>query len=169
MKVLKKQTNSSDCIVCGMNNELGLKVQFYEMENGYLVGCFKGINEHQSFPGRMHGGVISAILDEGIGRAIWSFEPNTWGVTTHLKVKYRKPVPLNEELMLISKINENKKRLFEGSGIIVNKEHQILAEATAIFFKMPLDKIATENIEHDKIDKLYPDNVNEIDIDDIIL
>ena len=71
------------------------------MENEYLVGKFSGINEHQSFPGRMHGGMISAILDEGIGRAIWIYEPSTWGVTTHLNVKYRKPVPLYEDLILI--------------------------------------------------------------------
>lgn len=169
MKVLKKQTNSSDCIVCGMQNQLGLKVQFYEMENNCLVGVFKGINEHQSFPGRMHGGVSSAILDEGIGRAIWIYEPNTWGVTTHLNVKYRKPVPLNENLLLVAKITENKRRLFEGTGIIINQDHEVLAEATAVYFKMPLDKIANVDIEPDKIDKLYPDDVVEIDIDDINL
>ena len=32
MKVIKKQTNSKMCIICGMENELGLKAPFYEID-----------------------------------------------------------------------------------------------------------------------------------------
>lgn len=37
MKVLKKQTNSKMCYICGMDNPFGLKAPFYEMEDGSLV------------------------------------------------------------------------------------------------------------------------------------
>ena len=32
-KVVKKQNGSKRCIVCGVDNELGLKASFYELEN----------------------------------------------------------------------------------------------------------------------------------------
>lgn len=41
MKVLKKQTNSKMCLICGMENESGLKAPFYEMEDNTLVTIFE--------------------------------------------------------------------------------------------------------------------------------
>ena len=60
-----------------------------------------GHEAHQGYPGRMHGGVITGILDETIGHAINIGEgenPMTWGVTAELTVRFRKPVPLDVEL-----------------------------------------------------------------------
>ena len=68
-KVLKKQNVGKMCFVCGTENDLGLKTDFYELENGELVGICKFKEGHQSFPGRGHGGVSAALLDETIGRA----------------------------------------------------------------------------------------------------
>ena len=41
MKVLKKQTNSKDCFICGIENKLGVNASFYEMEDGKLYSLFK--------------------------------------------------------------------------------------------------------------------------------
>ena len=85
MKVLKKQTNSRMCIICGMNNEAGIKAPFYEMEDHSVMSVFKFSQHHQSYPGRAHGGMISTMLDEIVGRAIWIDEPLMWytGVNNH--------------------------------------------------------------------------------------
>ena len=77
MKVIKKQTNSKMCLICGIENEAGLKASFYEMEDNTLIALVKGKEIHQSYPNRMHGGVISALIDESVGRAIWILEPET--------------------------------------------------------------------------------------------
>ena len=75
MKVIKKQTNTYDCVICGINNEFGLKAPFYETENNELVTIFEFKDHHQSYPGRAHGGLISAMLDELVislrVRAFW--------------------------------------------------------------------------------------------------
>ena len=167
MKVLRKQANSLMCFICGINNDSGLKANFYEMENNTLVALINGKDIHQSYPNRMHGGIISAIIDESIGRAIWIDEPNTWGVTMDLSIKYRKPVPLNEDLLVITKITKNTKRGFEGIGYIVNKEHQVLAEGTARYIKLSLTTIDSNTQEESDINILVPDDVTEVDIDDI--
>ena len=62
------QNVSRMCIVCGVENRFGLRGRFYTVDGGELVGVFQPQVEHQGYPGRMHGGMVSAILDETIGR-----------------------------------------------------------------------------------------------------
>jgi len=148
VKVVKKQENSKNCIVCGLKNELGLKASFYELENGKLVSVFKPIEEHQSYPERLHGGVAAAILDETIGRAIMIYHKNIWGVTVELNLKYKKPVPLNEELRVIGRITRDSSRLFEGTGEILLKNGEVAVSASGKYMKMPIEKIADFNEDH---------------------
>jgi acyl-coenzyme A thioesterase PaaI-like protein len=78
-QVLAAQNISRMCLVCGSENRAGLKARFYELDDGELLGVFRPLEEHQSYPGRLHGGIASAILDETIGRAIMVTQPGAWG------------------------------------------------------------------------------------------
>src|SRR5574344_1395617 len=93
MKVLSKQNNSKMCVICGLENEFGVNAPFYNMEDGSCVTIFKYKKEHQSYPGRVHGGLICTMIDELIGRTLWVKEPDKYGVTMSINVKYRKVVP----------------------------------------------------------------------------
>ena len=64
MKVTSKQRNSKMCMICGLENEYGLRAPFYNMEDGSVMTLFKYREQHQSYPGRVHGGLITAMLDE---------------------------------------------------------------------------------------------------------
>lgn len=79
-KVVAAQNVSRMCLVCGVENVAGLRGRFLELEDGELLGVFEPRAEHQGYPGRLHGGIASAILDETIGRAITVAHPDTWGV-----------------------------------------------------------------------------------------
>ena len=160
MKVLRKQSNSKKCIICGIENPFGLKAPFYEMEDNTVVTLFQYDELHQSYPERTHGGMICCMLDELIGRAIWVHEPNIWGVTTSLQIKYRKPVPYNTPLKGVGKIIENRSRLFKGIGTIMDMNGNVLAEAEAIYLKLPLDQISSSN--HDDVNVMVPDDIKEI-------
>ena len=160
MKVIKKQTNSKMCIVGGIETEAGIKASFYEMEDESVIALFTFKEIHQSYPERTHGGLISAVLDETIGRAIWIKEENTWGVTANLSVKFRKPVPYNVPLKCIGTINENKSRLFKGSGKIYTMDNILLAEAEAVYVKLPLSNICESN--HDDVNIYIHDEISEI-------
>ncbi len=164
MKVLKKQTNSKMCIICGMENKAGVHAPFYEMEDGSVISLFSYKDIHQSYPERTHGGLISTMLDEIIGRAIWVLEPEIWGVTMDINVKFRKPVPYDETLKAYGKITKNTKRFFSGVGYILDKDNNILAEGVANYIKLPLNKIANDDV-HSDVNTLYPDDVKEISID----
>ncbi|MDF2700579.1 MAG: putative thioesterase [Haloplasmataceae bacterium] len=148
IKIKSKQHNSKSCIVCGLKNELGLKAHFYELENNELVALCTIKNEHQSYPGRTHGGITAALLDETIGRAISITNPGIWGVTVDLNVKYKKPIPLDVEVKVVGRITMDSKRLFEGTGEIILQNGDIAATASGKYMKLPLDKISDSNFEH---------------------
>ena len=115
----KKQYTTDHCFICGEKNVAGLQMRFYETPDRQCVGIFTGRPEHCSYPGRMHGGVISAILDETVGRAAELENPGTFGVTTTLTVTFRRPVPLGVELCCVGWLTQNKPRMFEGVGKIL--------------------------------------------------
>ena len=144
-KVIKKQSNSRMCLVCGIDNKLGLKASFYELDNNELIAIFKPVEEHQSYPERLHGGISATILDETLGRAITIEEETIWGVTAELNIKYKKPVPLDQELKVVAKITRNTSRMFEGEGKILLANGDIAVTATGKYMKMSLDKIADVN------------------------
>lgn len=145
-KVLRKQFNSHYCFICGLHNKTGLNASFYELDNKVVVAETKGFNHHQSYPNRMHGGIISALLDETVGRAINIDEPETWGVTIKLEVTYRKPVPLDEPIIVCGWITKNKGLTFKGEGVILDKDRKtVLAEASGTFYKQSVKDIIGEH------------------------
>lgn len=164
-KVIKKQENARQCFACGVDNPMSLKAFFYEMDNGELVAVFHSMEEHQSYPGRLHGGVSAAILDETIGRAMMIQEPEMWGVTVELELKYKKPVPLNMPLKAIGRITKNSRRIFEGTGEILLPDGSVAVTAQGKYLKMPIDKITTpEFIESEEMHlEISPDDPAYID------
>ncbi|MGE5472911.1 MAG: PaaI family thioesterase [Ignavibacteriales bacterium] len=149
-KILKKQPNSKMCLVCGLKNELSLKTSFYELESREVAGLFTSIDEHQSYPGRIHGGIAAAVLDETIGRASMIDDENVWGVTLELSVEYKKPLPLNEKLLAIGRITKDSKRIFEGSGEILLSNGEVAVIGHGRYLKMPLEKISDFGKDHEE-------------------
>jgi len=142
-RIVGKQENSAHCLVCGLKNESGLKAAFYELENGDVAAVFTPRTEHQSYPGRLHGGIAAGILDEVIGRAMLIRSRNAWGVTVELSLRYKKPVPLDEELTAVGRITKDSRRLFEGCGEILLRNGEVAVSAVGKYMKMPIEKITT--------------------------
>lgn len=141
-KVTGKQNNSARCVVCGDQNPFSLGTRFYNLEDGALAALFRTQDWHQSYPGRVHGGMIAAILDETIGRAICVEEPDCWGVTVELTLKYKKPVPTDAELKCIGRVTRNSRKIFEGEGKLLLPDGEIAATASGKYMKMSVSQIA---------------------------
>ena len=147
-KVTGKQPNSRMCLVCGLKNPFGLHTSFYELDNREILAVFRPRPEHQSYPGRLHGGIISTILDEAIGRAIMMHSAGeVWGVTVDLQVRFRKPVPLGEELRVVGRITRDSSRFFEGTGELLLADNTVAAEGHGKYLKTPLEKIADFDVD----------------------
>jgi len=147
--VTAKQPNSKMCLVCGLKNPFGLHASFFELDNNELLTVFKPRGEHQSYPGRLHGGIISTILDETIGRAIMiQSEGDIWGVTVDLQIRFKKPVPLDEELRVTGRITKDSSRFFEGTGELLLQDGTVAATGHGKYLKVPLEKIADFDVDH---------------------
>jgi acyl-coenzyme A thioesterase PaaI-like protein len=162
-KVINKQYTSRHCFVCGEENKYGVGAKFYELENGEVVGIFKSPMEHSGYPGRMHGGISSALIDETIGRAILISEPNTFAVTLELSTQFKKPVPVCTELKVIGRLTSINGRVFEGTGEILLENGDVAVTGSAKYLKIPLEKIAGDNLEGDAVLN-HINDLMEIDI-----
>ncbi|HZK87538.1 MAG TPA: PaaI family thioesterase [Anaerovoracaceae bacterium] len=143
-KIIDKKHNSNNCMVCGIKNEFSLGARFYELDNKELACTFETKEFHQSYPGRLHGGIAAAILDETIGRAIDILEPGTWAVTVELNVKYKKPIPVNAKLKAVGRITSNNRKIFEAEGEIILPDGTTAATCWGKYLKMNDKAMAKE-------------------------
>jgi uncharacterized protein (TIGR00369 family) len=159
-RVLKKQNISKMCFVCGNKNDFGLHANFYETDANELVALINPSEQHQGYPGRMHGGIAATILDETISRSI-SIGKNeqTWGVTLELKTRFRKPVPLGQELKIVGRVTSEGTRSFEGTAEILLPNGEIAVTAEGKYIKMNIGQIA--NYQKLDDDWFFADNQND--------
>lgn len=164
-RVKGKQHNSAMCHVCGLKNAAGLKASFYELETGDLLALYRPREEHQGYPGRLHGGIAASLLDETIGRAIMTADRNNfWGVSVELTTRFRKPVPLDSEVRVLSRITKDSSRIFEGTGEILLEDGTVAVEGQGKYIKMPLEKIAGSELEEQWKIVPSPDDPTEIEL-----
>jgi len=144
---MQKQPNSRMCFVCGMENPIGLKAFFYEDDDGRVIVKFTPRQEHQGYPGFMHGGIISALMDEVIGRVVTSLD--IWAVTAKLELKFRKPVPLGEELTIIGEMVRLRSRSFEAKGELRLADGTLAVEGYGVYVRLPDEEIERRRAELD--------------------
>ncbi len=148
LNIIRKQPNSKMCFVCGLKNDFGLKSSFFELESEELLAIFQPAEEHQGYPGRLHGGLAATILDETIGRSIMISTSDTiWGVTVEFSMRLKKPVPMDGEIRVVARTLKENKRFFEGSGKILLPDGGIAVQATGRYLKVDIDKIADFDFE----------------------
>ena len=147
-KVIAKQQNSRMCFVCGLKNTAGLRAFFYELEGGDLMAVFNVRDEHQSYPGRLHGGISATVLDETIGRSILiRSKGEVWGVTVEFTMRFKKPVPTDRPVRAVGRIVNEGSRFFDGTGEILLEDGTVAVEGRGRYIKMPLSKIADFDLD----------------------
>ncbi len=91
---------------------------------------------HQGGPGIVHGGLVSAALDEACGLlATWYRFP---AVTARIFVRYRLPVAINTELLVRAQLVSERGRRLHVAGALTDG-NEVLAEARAAFLHVPLE------------------------------
>ncbi len=124
---------NSWCFACGPDNPIGLKLKFYE-ENGVYKTTFTADKRHQGYDGIVHGGIVSTLLDEAMGRYIYSKGLHV--VTARLDIRYRKPTPIGEKLLISGKVVSQRRKMYEVSGTICLEDGTVTAEGTAIMMEV---------------------------------
>jgi acyl-coenzyme A thioesterase PaaI-like protein len=127
------------CFVCGRENPIGLAMHFYADDKGCVHATYSPRSEHQGYPGVMHGGLVTAMLDELIGRT--AIANDLWCMTAKLEVRFRKPVPIGALLKLKGEITRQTRRWLEGRGEIRAQDGTLLAEAHGTYLPVSGDQL----------------------------
>lgn len=141
---LNDSTDYQRCFVCGQRNPYGLKLVFRQEEQS-IVADFRPHEEHQGFPGVIHGGIVASVLDEVLGRTSLLGTHPEWTMTGKLELRYRRYVPYGPLLRVRASLEKERRQMLQASGVLTLAEDEsvVFAEASGIFLPLP-DNITDE-------------------------
>ncbi|MBN2081335.1 PaaI family thioesterase [bacterium] len=130
-------TDNDFCFACGSKNPLGLHLTFYA-EGDALCTLIKPKPHWQGFAGVVHGGLQSTIMDDLMSNHLFKQE-RAWVATGELTVRFKKPVPLDRELVFKSTIESHQGRVWNMRGVcaLADEPAVPLTVATARFIDIP--------------------------------
>lgn len=144
---MEKQPNSRMCFLCGIENPIGLKLTFYTDDEGRCIARYQPKPEHQGYPGQLHGGIVSALLDETMGRVM--APQDKWAMTGRLEIRFRKPVPLDQELTILGELTRNRSRAYEARGEIQLADGTTLVRGEGMYVYIPDEAVEQAKQELD--------------------
>ena len=125
------------CFGCGDRNTEGLRIEF-QVDGLKVSGRFISRDSHQGYPGVAHGGIAAAALDEAMGWAMYA--AGALAMTARMEVKYRRPLPLGEELRVRAEVVRDRGRRLDAQAEIRTLGGELLAQAQALFLRLPPDR-----------------------------
>jgi uncharacterized protein (TIGR00369 family) len=116
------------CFVCGRENPAGLGVDFeINRERRSISANFTPSDNYEGYEGIVHGGILSAVLDEAMAKLTVSL--GIPAVTAEIKVTFKAPAAPGEELFVSGKLTHETRRLIQAEAKI-ERGVVLIAEAT---------------------------------------
>lgn len=134
-KSLLENNEYTWCFACGKDNAAGLHMRF-DIDDEKCTAYFTPRREHQSYTGRMHGGLVAVLLDEVTGNYLFCKEGRPC-YTAKIEIRYRQPLAIGEEVICTGWENKRRGNMVEMLGRITGKDGTVLAESVS---RMMLDK-----------------------------
>jgi acyl-coenzyme A thioesterase PaaI-like protein len=126
------------CFGCGDDNHAGLHLKFFVDEQQRVLCRVHLAPQFQGPPGHAHGGIIATLLDEAMSKA--NRHRNIVAMTRHMSIDYRRPVPLETDLVLEGWSEDDagsaSGRKHQCSAEIRDASGTVLASATGIFIEV---------------------------------
>ncbi len=155
---MERQPSSRSCFVCGRDNPISLKVRWVnDTEAGRVRSTVTVPAEYNSYPGVVHGGVVSALLDETAGRALMlggDFERLM--VTVRLQVTFRRPTPTGVPLELAGWVVQDGASRARAAAEVATPDGVVTATCEALLARPPAEVSARFDAEreHWKVDDI---------------
>ncbi|HHS48825.1 MAG TPA: PaaI family thioesterase [Desulfurella acetivorans] len=141
----KKLPRYDSCIVCGGENDFGLKTWFFTDFEFVYNNCL--LDKHYiGYPERIHGGIVSAILDETMGW-VATVKTNHFYYTVELCIKYKNIAKPNTELFTKAQFLALKGKIALTQAVIYSENEQIIATAKGKYYPLnPKDQNYVESL-----------------------
>src|SRR5688572_25279240 len=135
--VTVKQPNSASCFVCGLDNPVGLRLEFYETGPDEVRATWTPAKVYDGYPDVLHGGIVAAILDEVGGRVMMIGDHTRFMMTAKLEVKYRMPTPTRQPLTVVGRLLQRRGRLALTHAEVRLPDGTVTAEADLTLAEPP--------------------------------
>jgi uncharacterized protein (TIGR00369 family) len=123
---------ANHCFGCGGANEFGMKLAFeLDPDAQRSSGKFVLGSRYAGGAGFVHGGIIAVLLDEAMGKISKLTEERA--VTAELTIEYRKPVPVDREIVVSGWQEDQKGRNRFRVGEIHDNQGNLLARGRGRF------------------------------------
>lgn len=123
-----KLEDNHKCFVCGKKNPDGLKIDFKVSDNR-IQAEFMPRSSLQGYANIVHGGIISALLDEAMGKL--AFELGINCLTAEINVRFREPAYVGRKYVLTGELLKKTHRIVFAKAKIQDESDLVIAEATA--------------------------------------
>jgi uncharacterized protein (TIGR00369 family) len=130
-----------ECYVCGQHHPRGLRIRFFASPDRQVHARFQPDGTQTGYDNVVHGGVISALLDELTGWAV-SLLNNRLAYTAELIVRFVKPMPLGRSYLATSRVASGRGRYWEADGSIADQDGQVYAKAHGKYFLLSDEQTA---------------------------
>jgi acyl-coenzyme A thioesterase PaaI-like protein len=128
-----KRFYTDRCFCCGRNNLKGLNLKIEKDGLCSLINC-KVPEEYQSYPGIVHGGIITTLLDEALWYAF--FFNGIYTFTRKLNVTFKKSIPIDYPVIVRGEVVKKlKSSLWSGKATITDEDGLVYAFAIGEFFE----------------------------------
>ena len=138
-----RKNHHSHCIVCGEQNDHGLKLSCRACGDGSVEGVFSCRRAFQGYNGYLHGGGIASLLDGAMCHCLFARGKTT--VTGKLTVRFLFPVRVNRKAVVRAWIKEFRTPLHRAEAKMM-QDGRIVAMAAANFMEVPDANLAAGSV-----------------------
>lgn len=129
-----RERRHPDCWVCAPSHSTGLGIEFEADESGAVKGIFSGNPAFTGYPGLLHGGVISSLLDGAMTNCLMA--RGTPGLTARLEVRFLKPVTIGKPVTVRGWWEKSRGNLHI-LGADLRQDGEVMATAVSRFMDYP--------------------------------
>ncbi len=133
-----------NCFGCGDSNPIGLRLK-YRREGDRLRTEFMPGDDHQGWPGIVHGGIITSLLYE-----VMENFPYYQGIKVMMKgmeTRFRRPAHTGELIVATSWLSEGEGREMGVLGTLNERNGRVIAEGKAELVALREDQIERLGIQ----------------------
>ncbi len=136
------------CFFCGSGNPRGFGIAYsWDPVAGTVVGAVSPGEEVCGYPGILHGGFQSALLDDVIYWAV-GHRFSTTSVTLSLTTQFRAPARLGQRFVLRARAEPQPGRKVVGRGGIEAEDGTLVAEAEGLYLLHPREVFLRDMAPH---------------------
>lgn len=131
---MRRLAEHGPCPVCG-SHPGSMGVVFYEEDGGRVTAEVVFGEGQQGPPGHAHGGMITAVLDEVMGAAVW--RAGYRAVALRVEVDYLRPVPLGLPMRVEGQVGDVTGRAIRALSRLTLSDGATAATGFGIFVEAP--------------------------------